>query len=121
VLEMSSTTPRAKRKLSWAARIAIIGLVFIVAGAASINSIGGTLIVIGVIAVFVGLGGMAYNRDTNAIRNSAPGSVRSVTTKASRVNNEIQRYQTAGWSLINQSSSKSFGSQAQVTLTFRKG
>lgn len=63
---------------------------------------------------------MAYNRDTKIIRASPSGTVRSVTTKATRVNGEIQRYQAAGWSLTGQSSSKSVGSQPRVTLMFRK-
>jgi len=107
-------------RMSWPARIIFLGIGFVIAGAATYSGIGGNFIGLGVVLVLIGLGGLAFNNDQRIIRTSPSGSVRIVTTKASRVNGEIGRYSAAGWSVEGQSTAKSLGSQPQVTLTFRK-
>lgn len=64
---------------------------------------------------------MALNRrEDAALRTAAHGAVRVVTVKQQWVNQKVQQYAQAGWHLDAQSSAKSLGSQARVTLTFRK-
>lgn len=58
---------------------------------------------------------------TNAELTQAPsGSTRVVTVKANQLGQVQRQYANAGWQIVQQSTAKSFGSKARVTLTFRK-
>jgi hypothetical protein len=66
---------------------------------------------------------LAIRSNTNDKRRliAAPsGSTKVTTVKAVLVNQEVRKFSEAGWQVVEQSSAKSFGSQAQVTITFRK-
>ena len=66
-------------------------------------------------------GGAALNRAKDrTLRTAGHGAVRVETVKQQWVNQTVQQYARAGWQLDGQSSAKSLGSQARVTLTFRK-
>lgn len=64
---------------------------------------------------------IAANRSKAKQLRAAPlGSVRVEALKAQHVNRTVAEYARAGWVVENQTMAKSFGSQARVTLTFRK-
>jgi hypothetical protein len=64
---------------------------------------------------------IAANARKDRNLTAAPsGATRVQTVKQQWVNQTVQQYAQAGWQVIAQSSAKSFGSQARVTLTFRK-
>lgn len=48
------------------------------------------------------------------------GSTRVVTVKANQLGTVQRQYAKAGWQIVQQSTAKSFGTKARVTLTFRK-
>ena len=61
------------------------------------------------------------NKSDDRKRRAAPsGTTHVKTVKSVYVNQTVRQYSEAGWVVVNQSSAKSFGSQAQVTITFRK-
>ena len=73
--------------------------------------------------VFIALISLAVrsNHRKDAVLRAAPGgSTRVETVKQVWVNQTVAKYAAAGWSVTNQSSAKSLGSQARVTMTFRK-
>lgn len=75
---------------------------------------------IGFLILLLSLGGMLNRRDERALKAARSGAVRVETIKQTHVGNRVALYARAGWVVDGQSSSKSFGSQARVTITFRK-
>lgn len=75
---------------------------------------------IGFLILLLSLGAMLNRRDERALRAAQPGAVRVETIKQAHVSNRVALYARAGWSVVGQSSAKSLGSQARVTITFRK-
>lgn len=69
----------------------------------------------------VGIAIAASNSETKALRAAPKGAQRIKVVKQAFVNSTIQKYAREGWTLADQSSAKSLGSQARITLTFRKG
>jgi uncharacterized protein (DUF58 family) len=64
---------------------------------------------------------VASNRAKDRSLRAAPsGSTRIEATRAIYVNGKVEQYARAGWTVVDQSSAKSFGSEARVTITFRK-
>lgn len=55
-----------------------------------------------------------------ALRAAPVGSTRVEALKAAHVNSTVEQYVRAGWTVVEQSTAKSLGSQARVTITFRK-
>lgn len=76
--------------------------------------------IIGFLVLLLSLGAMLNRRDGRALRAARSGAVRVETIKQAHVSNRVALYARAGWVVDGQSSSKSFGSQARVTITFRK-
>lgn len=73
-----------------------------------------TVVVIGYLAV-------RSNQSDDRRRRAAPsGTTHVKTVKSQWVNQTVRHYSEAGWDVVNQSTAKSFSSQAQVTITFRK-
>ena len=65
--------------------------------------------------------GVLANRSKNRKLEQAPtGAVRVEAIKAAQVNRTVAAYQRYGWTVQDQSTAKSVGSQARVTLTFQK-
>jgi myo-inositol catabolism protein IolC len=76
-------------------------------------------IVVGVIVMFW-LVGKSVRKD-KAARDAAPaGSVRVESVKGFEVGKTVKRYAAEGWTVSDQTTAKSFLSNAIVTLTFRK-
>jgi hypothetical protein len=73
-----------------------------------------------VFAVLIGIGFLANRAKTNKLRSLPSGATRLETVKSGRVNQTVKQYAATGWSLDTQTSAKSLGSQARVTMTFRK-
>lgn len=67
--------------------------------------------------VLIGLGIRAKDK---RLLSAPSGSTRVETVKAYQVKMTVNEYAQAGWEIVDQSSAKSFGSQARVTMTFRK-
>jgi hypothetical protein len=80
----------------------------------------GILLGIAVLAVIVFLAVQADRAKSRRLTASTPGSTRIESVKAAHVNNTVKQYNKAGWEIVDQSSAKSLGSQARVTITFRK-
>lgn len=80
----------------------------------------GTLV--GILIVFAILAAiyMSARSKSKALRTAPQGSTRMETSKASQVGGVVRRYAACGWTVEGQSSAKSLGSQARVTITFRK-
>lgn len=57
-------------------------------------------------------------KDVQRLARVAPGTEKIVTTAAPE--DTMARYIEAGWSVVGQSSAKSFGTSLKVTLRFRK-
>ena len=72
------------------------------------------------IAALLGAFIFAVLRSGKKLEKAPVGSVRVETTPADRINTMIAQYQAYGWVVVSQSSAKSFGTQAKVTVTFRK-
>lgn len=77
--------------------------------------------VLGVMIVLVGLGIILNGRKAKALRAAPRGALRIESVKAQHLNSTLAMYQRAGWVPVQQSSAKSLGSQARITVTFRKG
>lgn len=73
-----------------------------------------TIVVIVVIAV------LSTRAKDAKLKGAASGSVRVEAIKAQSVERTVEQYAKAGWMVADQTSAKSFGSQARVTITFRK-
>jgi hypothetical protein len=73
-----------------------------------------------VILVIIMIAVLANRSKAKKLRAAPPGSVRVEAIKAAHVNNTVAEYQRAGWTVTDQSTAKSLGSQARVTITFRK-
>lgn len=96
----------------------ILGIALFVIG---INTNGLWWIAVVGVMILLLTAGMAMNRAKDkTLRAAGHGSVRVETVKQQWVNQTVQQYARAGWQLDGQSSAKSLGSQARVTLTFRK-
>ncbi|MBV9805226.1 MAG: hypothetical protein JO130_18655 [Solirubrobacterales bacterium] len=67
------------------------------------------------------VGTIALRSERRKLRAAPRGSIRVETTKAAFANSTIRRYVEQGWTVQGQSATKSFGSQPQVTITFKKG
>lgn len=80
----------------------------------------GWLAGLGIILLFLWAVALSSDRGDRALRRAPHGSTRVQTVKQTWVNQTVQRYASAGWQVVGQSSAKSFGSQARVTITFRK-
>lgn len=76
--------------------------------------------IIGFLVLLVSLGATLNRRDDRILRAARSGAVRVETIKQTYVNQKVQQYARAGWAVEGQSSAKSLGSQARVTITFRK-
>ena len=74
----------------------------------------GTIVLIGWLAM------RSNKSDARKRRAAPPGTTHVKTVKSVWVNQTVNQYAQDGWSVVNQSSAKSFGSQAQITITFRK-
>lgn len=79
------------------------------------------LITLGILGLIFTFGAAAAIRKDKSLAAAKPGAVRVETVKQQWVNQTVQRYAAAGWTVEGQSTAKSFGSQARVTMTFRKG
>ena len=75
---------------------------------------------IGVLVLMFSGAAALNRRDDRSLRAAGSGAVRVETVKQAYANRKVQQYVQAGWQLDGQSSAKSLGSQARVTLTFRK-
>lgn len=75
----------------------------------------------GVIVALVLVGVAMHVAQGRALAAAGSGAVRVESVKAGAVNRTVARYAQFGWAVTEQTSAKSFGSQARVTLTFRKG
>jgi hypothetical protein len=60
------------------------------------------------------------HRKVDRLTAARPGSTRVETVKAHQVDVTVRQHAATGWQVVDQSSAKSFGSAARVTLTFRK-
>lgn len=96
---------------------AIVGAVLIVLG---LNGSGALVAVAGFWVILIWVAMRSQGRKNRAINTAPAGSVRVETVKQFWVNQAVQQYAQRGWALDGQSSAKSLGSQARVTLTFRK-
>lgn len=76
--------------------------------------------IIGGMILLLSLGAMLNRRDERALKAARSGAVRVETIKQAHVSNRVALYARAGWTVVGQSSAKSMGSQARVTITFRK-
>lgn len=72
------------------------------------------------IAVLVTIAVLADRGKVKQLRAAPAGAVRVESVKGTSVDVTVKKYADAGWSVTDQTSAKSFGSQARVTLTFRK-
>ena len=79
------------------------------------------LIFFGTIAVLLGIGVIASNAETKALRSAKTGATRVAAIKAVHVNSTVAKYSREGWQVVDQTTAKSLGSQTRVTITFRKG
>lgn len=75
---------------------------------------------IGFLILLLSLGATLNRRDERTLKAASSGAVRVETIKQSHVGNRVALYARAGWTVVGQSSAKSLGSQARVTITFRK-
>jgi hypothetical protein len=78
------------------------------------------LIALLILAVLLFIGWYGVRSKEKALRAAPPGSTRIESVKASSLKSTVAQYARAGWAIVDQSSAKSFGSQARVTITFRK-
>lgn len=79
------------------------------------------LIVIGVLLLlFSGSAALSASK-RGELQGAAAGATRVEVVRQRDVEGTVNQYSRAGWSLVEQSTAKSFGSQARVTMTFRKG
>ncbi len=81
-------------------------------------------VVIGIILFLIVAFTLAWRANANkdkALGTAVPGSVRVESVKSFRVEQTVKRYAEKGWAVTDQSTAKSFGSNAMVTLTFKKG
>lgn len=76
--------------------------------------------VIAVLLVIVGIGMIANGHKAKVLRRAPKGAVRVETIKQSHLGNTLAQYQRYGWQVEQQSSAKSLGSQARITVTMRK-
>jgi hypothetical protein len=56
----------------------------------------------------------------NDLKDARSGSTRIETVRSSEVEAVGRLYRDQGWEVVQQSTAKSFGSKARVTITFRK-
>lgn len=75
---------------------------------------------IGFLVLLLSLGATLNRRDERALKTAQHGAVKVETIKQAHVGNRVALYARAGWTVVGQSSAKSLGSQARVTITFRK-
>lgn len=76
-----------------------------------------------VFLIFVGMFAavkLSIDRKTRRLAQVRSGATRIETVKASHADMTVRQYTGTGWAVVNQSSAKSLGSQARVTITFRK-
>lgn len=78
------------------------------------------LIAIAVVAFIIWLVARVNKAKDRTLRAAPPGSTRVEALKAAHVSNTVDQYARAGWAVVGQSTAKSLGSQARVTVTFRK-
>jgi len=74
------------------------------------------LILITIIVLWITVAALKQHR----LATASPGTIHVETVKASQADRLVRRYQAAGWITMGVDSSKSFGTQARVTLIFRK-
>jgi hypothetical protein len=77
--------------------------------------------VVVVVVVIVLLAVRANRAKDRALQAAPTGSTRVEALKAVGVNGMVEKYARAGWTVVDQTTAKSVGSQAHVTITFRKG
>lgn len=104
---------RAASRLAWP----ILGAVLFALG---VTGSGVLFAIAGVILILFSIGASANRSESRALDSAKSGAVRVITIKQGWVNQKVNVYAQHGWTVVNQSSAKSFGSQARVTLTFRK-
>lgn len=80
----------------------------------------GVFIVILVVAVFLFIGFKANQIKQRQLKAAPKGSRRIETVKANGLNRIVKTYGACGWTVDQQSSSKSLGTKARVTITFIK-
>jgi hypothetical protein len=78
------------------------------------------IVFVGTIVLICWLAMRSNKSDAGKRRSASTGTTHVKTVKAQWVNQTVSQYAQDGWSVVNQSSAKSFGSQAQITITFRK-
>lgn len=81
----------------------------------------GTFIFIVIVVIIVGLMIAGRRYDNQRLCEAPRGSTRVQTVKETKVNGVVNRYTKYGWQVAQQSTAKSFGSKARVTITFQKG
>jgi len=79
-------------------------------------TVSGVIVLMLIVAAFVAYGKIKGK----LLQNEPSGATRLESVKARHANMTISDYAKAGWDLIGQSSAKSLGREAKVTLTFRK-
>lgn len=82
--------------------------------------IAGLIIGFALVAGFVYLCARSRSKDDRRLRAAPSGSRRIESVKTTWLNQTVRRYAAAGWTVEQQSSAKSLGRTAQVTVTFVK-
>lgn len=76
------------------------------------------------VVIFLGVlmvvGASMNKSKSSSLVSAQSGATRVETVKQMWVNQTVAQYARAGWEVVNQSSAKSLGSQARVTITFKK-
>lgn len=106
------------RKLNW--RGAFLGITI---GLIIVGFVGhglGWLAGLGIVLLILWLIVLSSDRKDTALRRAPSDATRVETVKQVWVNQTVQQYAKAGWTVVGQSSAKSFGSEARITLTFKK-
>lgn len=78
------------------------------------------VIVVVVASLWLMIRARSNKRKAQALVTEPSGSTRVESVPASAVNLTVRQYTRAGWTVEQQSTAKSLGSQARVTITFRK-
>jgi len=108
---------RSRRRAPSALGAAVTGAAAVIIGVAVGQA---WLAIIGVIILLFAAAVASGQRRARQLRSAAAGETRVETVKAHQANSTISEYRDAGWEHVGSTAAKSFGSEARVTLTFRK-
>lgn len=78
-------------------------------------------VVIVTVLLLVVVATLANRSKEKALNGATAGAIRIESIKARHVKYTVEQYIRAGWTVVEQSSAKSLGTQARVTITFKKG